>query len=53
MQSHCMDGSTAQGLQEQSILMQSRNTKREKKIKEKEKTLMDFPGEKRNCDNTF
>lgn len=52
MQSHCMDGSIAQGFQEQSILMQSRNTRREKKIKERGKTLIVFPGEKKETMRT-
>lgn len=47
-----MDGSIAQGFQEQSILMQSRNTRREKKIKERGKTLIVFPGEKKETMRT-
>lgn len=46
MQSHCMDGSITQGFQEWSILMQSRNTRREKETKEREKTPRVFLGKK-------
>lgn len=46
MQSHCMDGSIAEGFQKQSILTQLRNTRREKETKERQKNPIVFPGKK-------